>query len=193
LCFGSFFQILVGLLFPSEIFHNSIIVRKERETERKKEERRKRKKGKEIKKERNIRNKQINTQHTHTHTHKHRYPQLEEASAFSSAQCPEGVVAIEKNSLRIFSVDRLSENLFHQVRKILKKDLYRSVDMFWILYSLLLLLLLFIFSFIFVYFHLSIYFLFIYQFIFFFFNLYSLYCICLISLFLFRLFFSSLI
>lgn len=37
------------------------------------------------------------------------YENLENASSFSSEKCPEGIVAIAGNTLRIISVERLGE------------------------------------------------------------------------------------
>lgn len=37
------------------------------------------------------------------------YENLEQASSFSSEKCPEGIVAISGNTLRIISVERLGE------------------------------------------------------------------------------------
>jgi splicing factor 3B subunit 3 len=37
------------------------------------------------------------------------YEMLENASSFSSEKCPEGIVAIAGNTLRIISVERLGE------------------------------------------------------------------------------------
>ncbi|KAK3168270.1 pre-mRNA-splicing factor rse1 [Lepraria neglecta] len=42
------------------------------------------------------------------------YNALEYASNFSSEQCVEGMVGIEKNNLRIFSIDKLGNNLLQQ-------------------------------------------------------------------------------
>lgn len=43
------------------------------------------------------------------------YEMLEQASSFSSEKCPEGIVAISGNTIRIISVERLGENFTHQV------------------------------------------------------------------------------
>lgn len=40
---------------------------------------------------------------------------MESASSFSSPKCPEGIVAIAGNTLRIISVERLGENFTHTV------------------------------------------------------------------------------
>ena len=43
------------------------------------------------------------------------YENLEAASSFSSPKCPEGIVAIAGNTLRIISVDKLGDNFNHTV------------------------------------------------------------------------------
>jgi len=43
------------------------------------------------------------------------YESLSNASPFSSERCPEGVVAIAENTLRIISVERLGEQFTQQV------------------------------------------------------------------------------
>jgi splicing factor 3B subunit 3 len=41
------------------------------------------------------------------------YEGLEGASSFSSEKCPEGIVAISNNTIRIISVERLGEQFTH--------------------------------------------------------------------------------
>ena len=41
------------------------------------------------------------------------YEMLENASSFSSEKCPEGIVAIAGNTIRIVSIERLGENFTH--------------------------------------------------------------------------------
>ena len=43
------------------------------------------------------------------------YEHLEQASSFCSEKCPEGIVAIAGNTIRIISVERLGEQFTHQV------------------------------------------------------------------------------
>lgn len=46
------------------------------------------------------------------------YESLESASSFCSEKCPEGIVAISGNSIRIISVERLGESFTHQVMNL---------------------------------------------------------------------------
>jgi splicing factor 3B subunit 3 len=41
------------------------------------------------------------------------YEHLEQASSFCSEKCPEGIVAISGNTIRIISVERLGEQFTH--------------------------------------------------------------------------------
>ncbi len=46
------------------------------------------------------------------------YDSLESASSFCSQKCPEGIVAISGNTIRIISIERLGESFTHQVMNL---------------------------------------------------------------------------
>jgi splicing factor 3B subunit 3 len=46
------------------------------------------------------------------------YETLESASSFCSEKCPEGIVAISGNTIRIISVERLGDSFTHQVMNL---------------------------------------------------------------------------
>lgn len=58
------------------------------------------------------------------------YEMLEHASGFSSEQCPEGIVAITANTLRILALEKLGA-VFNQVRILSHSSCYRARCVLW--------------------------------------------------------------